>query len=101
MIAESTSPVGRGTAGLLLINGIPPPFSGTADGLVAGRIGPIGAGLGVLDSRGWKGQGYAGEDETIPPVLGNGAAAGGWSGVSEKLSGGGDKETVMASFCPF
>lgn len=31
MVAESTSPVGRGTAGLLLINGIPP-LSGTMDG---------------------------------------------------------------------
>lgn len=44
MVAESTSPVGRGTAGLLLINGRSPPFSGTR-GLLAGRTAS-GAGLG-------------------------------------------------------
>lgn len=39
-MAESTSPVGRGTAGLLLINGIPPPLSGTKDGTAPEELGP-------------------------------------------------------------
>ena len=37
MVAESTSPVGRGTAGLLLMKGMPPPLSGT-NGTVTGEI---------------------------------------------------------------
>lgn len=83
IVAESTSPVGRGTAGLLLINGIPPPppFSGNVDGLVAGKIGLVGAGLGVFESRGRKGQGYDGEDDTAPPELSGGAAIGGCFGA--------------------
>lgn len=35
MVAESTSPVGRGTAGLLLMKGMPPPLPGT-NGTVTG-----------------------------------------------------------------
>ena len=46
IVAESTSPVGRGTAGLLLMNGMPPPLSGTMDdGIVTGEVAE-GAGLG-------------------------------------------------------
>lgn len=36
-MAESTSPVGKGTAGLLLIKGMPPPLSGS-NGIVAGEL---------------------------------------------------------------
>lgn len=50
MVAESTSPVGRGTAGLLLINGmpplLPPPLNGT-NGTVIGELASgVGAGPG-------------------------------------------------------
>lgn len=94
IVAESTSPVGRGTAGLLLINGYPL-LSGTM-GLVAGSIA-LGAGLGEAASLGLNGQGNAGED-TMPPVFcGGGAAFGGCS-----LSGGetGVEDTLTANFCP-
>lgn len=75
IVAESTSPVGRGTAGLLLINGYPL-LSGTM-GLVAGNTA-LGAGLGEAVSLGLNGQGNAGEDDTMPPVTcGGGAAFGG------------------------
>lgn len=37
MVAESTSPVGRGTAGLLLMKGMPPLLSGT-NGTVTGEL---------------------------------------------------------------
>lgn len=80
IVAESTSPVGRGTAGLLLINGIPL-LSGTM-GLVAGNIS-LGAGLGEEVSLGLNGQGNAGEDDTTPPELLGGAAIGGRSGGDE------------------
>lgn len=39
IVAESTSPVGRGTAGLLLMNGMPLPLSGTVPGEVAAIMG--------------------------------------------------------------
>lgn len=73
MVVESTSPVGRGTAGLLLMNGIPPPLSGTRDGSMAGELAP-GAGLGESSWRGRNGQGTAGEDDMTPPDVGAGAA---------------------------
>lgn len=98
MVAESTSPVGRGTAGLLLINGMPssPLLSGPIEGLIAGRILPTGAGVGVLGSWGRNGQGYAGEEDTAPPELSGGAAVGGCGG--EVCAS--EKDTLMASFCP-
>lgn len=87
IVAESTSPVGNGTAGLLFINGMPPP------GLVAGSIAVLGAGLGDVESRGRKGHGYDGEDDTPPPELNGGDAIGaefsGWK-----------MDTFIASFCP-
>lgn len=103
IVAESTSPVGRGTAGLLLINGYPL-LSGIM-GLVAGNIA-VGAGLGEVVSLGLNGQGNAGEDDTMPPpVLCGGAAAdfgGCWSGKEGSLSGGetGVEDTFTANFCP-
>ncbi|CAL5325494.1 unnamed protein product [Camellia sinensis] len=67
IVAESTSPVGNVTAGLLFINGMPSPLSGLAAGSIA-----VGAGLGDIDSRGWNGHGYAGDDDTMPTELGDG-----------------------------
>lgn len=99
MVAESTSPVGKGMAGLLLINGMPPPASGTKDGTVTGAVAPWlnGAGPGETASwRGRKGQGYAGEDETTPPETGAGASIGGCCGEMVLAFWG--NETSMASF---
>lgn len=67
-MAESTSPVGSGTAGLLLMNGIPS-LSGAAAGTPTVRYEP-GAGLGDTLSRGWNGHGNAGEEATTPPDTG-------------------------------
>ena len=101
IVAESTSPVGRGTAGLLLINGIPSPFSGSSDGLVAGKT-VLGAGLGAnSDSRGWNGQEKAGDDDTTPPETGAGAATADSHGAVAEFSGaGGSEDTFMVSFWP-
>lgn len=77
MVAESTSPVGKGTAGLLLMNGMLPIAAGETAGI--GEIPTevqAGPGLAPSFSRGWNGQGYDGEDETSPP----GVAGGGFSG---------------------
>lgn len=71
IVAESTSPVGKGTAGLLLINGIPPPLSGTMEEEL-----PLGAGLGESACRGWNGHENAGEDDTTLPEEGAGAGDG-------------------------
>ena len=97
IVAESTSPVGRGTAGLLLMNGMSSPFSGTKDGLVAGKIA-IGAGLGEASWRGWNGHGNAGDDDTEPPELGRGAEIGDSSGERADSGGCSCGETFMASF---
>lgn len=98
-MAESTSPVGRGTAGLLLMNGIPPSLLGTMDGSMAGESAP-GAGLGETSWRGRNGQGNAGEDDMKPPDAGEGATSGGDSGGAIRFSGGGEAEvTSTASFC--
>lgn len=102
IVAESTSPVGRGTAGLLLISGYPL-LSGTM-GLVAGNIA-LGAGPGESVSLGLNGQGNAGEDETMPPVICGGAAIGGLSGNEGCFSCGvgapADKVmTLTANFWP-
>jgi hypothetical protein len=97
IVAESTSPVGRGTAGLLLIKGIPSLLSGTNDGTVTGELA-VGAGLGGAAWRGWKGQANAGEDDTTPPEDGAGAATGGSSGGIAEASGGGVEDTFMESF---
>lgn len=101
IVAESTSPVGRGTAGLLLINGmpLPPPLSGTTVGIVIGE-NELGAGLGELigSCRGRYGHGYDGDEETTPPVAGGGASIGGISGgkvLPLLLSGG---NTLIDSF---
>lgn len=91
IVAESTSPVGKGTAGLLLMNGRSPPFSGTR-GLFAGRRAS-GAGLGAAVSCGRKGHGYAGEDDTMPPECG------GSSGEGEGVLAG-EEVTLIASLCP-
>lgn len=97
IVAESTSPVGRGTAGLLLINGIPPSLSGTMDGTFTGELA-VGAGLGEAAWRGWNGHGNAGEDDTTPPEEGSGAVTGGCSEGITEVSGGGVEDTFMASF---
>ena len=62
MVAESTSPAGRGTAGLLFMNGMPPPLSG--------------ANAGAAASRGRNGQGNGGDDidDTSPTEEGADAA---------------------------
>lgn len=70
IVAESTSPVGNGTAGLLFINGMPPP------GLEAGSSAVVGAGPGDVESWGRKGHWYDGEDDTAPPGLRGGDAKG-------------------------
>jgi hypothetical protein len=80
-----------------LINGIPPPVSGTRDGTVTGELA-VGAGLGEAAWRGWNGQGNAGEDDTTPPEEGDGAATGGSSGGIWEASGGGVEEIFMESF---
>lgn len=69
MVAASVSPVGRGTAGLLFMKGIPLPESGGVDGLAGG-------GLGELIERGRRGQLYAGVEGKCPPEIGEGAAEG-------------------------
>ena len=79
-MAESTSPVGNGTAGLLLIKGMPsPPLSGTSVGTATGELA---LGDGETAWRGRNGHGYVGDedDTTVPPEVGAGAAAGGNSG---------------------
>lgn len=60
IVAESISPVGKGTAGLLLIKGmpLPPLLSGIDVGTVSiGELAalPLGAGAGeeAVSSRGW------------------------------------------------
>lgn len=93
MVAESTSPVGRGTAGLLLINGMPfPPALFGINGTVAGEL-PAGAGPGEAAWRGRNGHGNAGDDGSSPPDDGSGAGApvGG-------SSGGIVEETLIANF---
>lgn len=98
-MAESTSPVGRGTAGLLLMNGIPPSLSGTRAGSAAGELAP-GAGLGKTSWCGRNGQGNAGDDDMEPPGVGVGATSGGDSGGVTRFFGGGEAEvTSTASFC--
>lgn len=91
IVAESTSPVGKGTAGLLLINGTP--LNGNEDGItVAGGLAPGEAAF----SRGPKGQWYAGgEDEA-----GTGPARGDGSGDGPTLSCGAGGSTSKASFWP-
>lgn len=83
-MAESTSPVGRGTAGLLLINGMPlPPLSDEGPGDAA--------------SRGRNGHENVGDDGTSLPEEGLGALIGEAPGDGD---GGGDTEfeTFMARF---
>lgn len=89
MVAESTSPVGKGTAGLLLMKGMVPLFLGFTGNIAgAGAVPPaavIGSGFGVADpdpafSRGWNGHGNAGEDETTPPGVAGGDVSGGVDG---------------------
>jgi len=93
MVAESTSSVGRGTAGLLLMKGMPPPLSGT-NGTVTGE--PACAwGAGPGEEAAWcgrKGHGNEGEDGTSPPEEGAGVATGEGSGT---IAG---EATSMASF---
>ncbi|CAK7346773.1 unnamed protein product [Dovyalis caffra] len=105
IVAESISPVGRGTAGLLLIKGtpLPPPLSGINVGtVVIGELAalPPGAGAGekAVSSRGRNGHGYAGEDDTLSPGVGAGT---GGDGIGGSCTGGGDGagETFMESFC--
>lgn len=97
MVAESTSPVGRGTAGLLLMKGMPPPLSGT-NGTVTGELAcacacACGAGPGAEAAcRGRKGHGNEGEDGTSPPEEGAGVATGECSGATA------EEVTFMASF---
>lgn len=68
MVAESTSPVGNGTAGLLFINGNEPlPFRGALMGPFDGKIAFIGDGLGEVNSCGRLGHGYDGDDDTMSP----------------------------------
>lgn len=99
IVAESTSPVGKGTAGLLLIKGMPLPLSGPNDGIVTGEVAsPLtGAGPGEAPSwRGRKGHGYAGEDEITPPETGAGASIGGCCG--EIMLASCDNNTSTESF---
>ena len=95
MVAESTSPVGRGTAGLLLMKGMPPPLSGT-NGIVTGELAcacACGAGPGEEAScPGRKGHGNEGEDGTSPPEEGAGVDTGECSGAIA------EEATSMASF---
>lgn len=56
IVAESTSPVGRGTAGLLLIKGMLPPLSGTNVGMTPGDLAE-GSGVGEAASFGRNGHG--------------------------------------------
>ena len=98
IVAESTSPVGNGTAGLLLIKGMPPPLSGITVGTVTGELA---LGAGETAWRGRNGHGYTGEDDTTdPPEVGAGATSGGNSddGVVA-FSGGSAGVTFMESFC--
>lgn len=99
IVAESTSPVGNGTAGLLLIKGMPPPLPGTRLGTVTGEVA-LGAGE-TAAWRGLNGHGYTGEDDTIgPPEVGAGAAAGGKSGegVVVAFLGGSAGDALTESF---
>ena len=97
IVAESTSPVGNGIAGLLLIKGMPPLLSGTRVGTVAGELAH---GAGETAWRGRTGHGYAGEDDTTDaPEVGAGATAGGNSGDRVvAFSGGSAGVTFMESF---
>ena len=94
MVAESTSPVGKGTAGLLLMKGMLPLFSGITGNIAgAGEIPPsavMGSGVGAPDpafSRGWNGHGNAGEDETTPPDVAGREASGGVDEFSDGCGG--------------
>lgn len=86
MVAESTSPVGNGTAGLLLMNGKePPPLLGAPKGPLDGNIAFIGDGLGEVNSYGVFDHGYDGDEDTMsptPPPLGI-------------LGNGGDEDTML------
>lgn len=105
-MAESISPVGRGTAGLLLIKGIPPPLSGINVGTVAiGELAALppgsGAGEKAVSSRGRDGHWYAGDDDTMSPGIcaGTGGDAVGGSCAGGGGGGGGAGDTFMESFC--
>lgn len=90
IVAESTSPVGKGTAGLLFMNGMPPLRDGPDDG----EFTP-GAGLGESSSRGRKGHGNDGDDDTMPPAIGSGAPKEGKSGDGGDAEG---RETCTENF---
>lgn len=94
MVAESTSPVGRGTAGLLLMKGMPPPLSGT-NGTVTGELASAcGAGPGEdAACRGRNGHGNEGEDGISPPEEGAGVVA-----TGESSGATAEEVTFMASF---
>lgn len=79
IVAASVSPVGRGTAGLLFMKGIPLPESGSVDGLVE-------YGLGELAECGRRGKLYAGVDGKCPPEVGEGAAEGEMPGTEAIVS---------------
>jgi hypothetical protein len=104
MVAESTSPVGRGTAGLLLMKGMPSPLplNGT-NGTVIGELASgVGAGPGEEPWCGRKGHGNEGEDCISPPEEGAGVVA---IGEEEEEEASGAEAVVelevtfMASFC--
>jgi hypothetical protein len=88
MVAESTSPVGRGTAGLLLMKGMPSPLplNGT-NGTVIGELASgVGAGPGEEPWCGRKGHGNEGEDCISPPEEGAGVVAIGKECLKSKVT---------------
>jgi len=99
IVAESTSPVGRGTAGLLLMKGMlsPLPLYGTNGSVIGELVSGVGAGPGEEPWWGRNGHGNEGEDCISPPEEGPGVV-----GIGEEASGAEAEAfvgvTLMASF---
>lgn len=95
IVAESTSPVGNGTAGLLLMKGILPLLLSKVGTAGIGEFA-LGDGPGETEAEGWKGHGNDGEDDTIPPATGSGAVSG--AAIVEWAAAPGSGDTKNVNF---